>query len=443
MSFSERLVRIAVMLALFAVGIISLFFPKTIWEAAIYIAVIFMAFNTMRLILKGMRRKSVNHFFLAALSFVFMIVLAFNSFIPEWILRVIFGLYCLVSGLSILIQQGIYMYEEVDCPILNWVFSFGYCLIGFLLLFTPRITTADLIRFFGAYFLLLSVRYLADFMDLTNPKYSWKRNIHVSLPTAFAALIPDWTLQRINAHFQKGEDVETYPVKTDREPVLRAMVHIGPKGFQKVGHFSFSYKGIVYSYGNYDHDSDHIGGLLGDGVYFNVPFERYISNITKYEQNTIFEYGIQISEEQEQQLDELLAELHNSSYRWYTRIEREDGSGRFEKYEEDYGCRLHQRTGAKFYKIRKGRFKTYWALGENCVMFADLFLGKIGADVLSIRGLITPGAYFDYLQNEYEKEKSPVVSCTIHPYRPLIENREDEVETAKQSIPSMMEEERI
>ena len=118
-------------------------------------------------------------------------------------------------------------------------------------------------------------------------------------------------------------------------------------------------------------------------------------------------------------MDHLIQNLRDSSYRWYTRIEREDGYLHFRDYESDYGCRLHYRTGAKFYKIRKGRFKTYWVLGENCVVFADLMLGLIGADILSMRGVITPGTYFDYLQEEYEKENSPVVSCVIHPYRPL------------------------
>lgn len=414
-----KLFRIGLTAALLICGIVCIADPAAVFSFFTEAALIFSLFNGFRLVYKGLRRHSVRHFIFAALAFAFALVLMFSSVIPEWMIRVSFGLYCLIMGSAMLIQQGIYIYENVRRPFMNWVFSCAYMMIGFLLLFTPRITISVLIRLFGCYFILLSVRYFSDMRELTNPNYTWKRAFHVSLPTVFAALIPDWTLQKINTHFREGIDVETYPLKSDEEPILKAMVHIGPDGFQKVGHFSFAYKDIVFSYGNYDHDSDRLGGLLGDGVYFNVPFSLYLPNIIQYEHNTIFEYGIQISPEQEKQLDELIRQLRESSYRWYTRIEREDGYSRFRDYEADYGCRLHYRTGAKFYKIRKGRFKTYWVMGENCVMFADLMLGMIGADILSMRGIVTPGTYFDYLQQEFEKENSPVVSCVIHPYRPL------------------------
>lgn len=415
----DRIFRIILITILFIVGFLCVFDPRIVWDFFMDAALIFSLFNGFRLVIKGFSRHSIRHFLLAVLAFAFASVLMFSSMIPEWVIRVSFGTYSMLMGISMLIQQGIYIYESVRRPLLNWMFSAAYIMIGFLLLFTPRISKEFLIRLFGCYFILLAIRYVSDIQNLTNPNYTWKRTFHISLPTVFAALIPDWTLQKINNHFKEGMDVETYPLKSDKEPILKAMVHIGPEGFQKVGHFSFAYKDIVFSYGNYDHDSDRLGGLLGDGVYFNVPLCLYLPNIIQYEHNTIFEYGIQITEEQEKQMDHLIQNLRDSSYRWYTRIEREDGYLHFRDYESDYGCRLHYRIGAKFYKIRKGRFKTYWVLGENCVVFADLMLGMIGADILSMRGVITPGTYFDYLQEEYEKENSPVVSCVIHPYRPL------------------------
>lgn len=69
----------------------------------------------------------------------------------------------------------------------------------------------------------------------------------------------------------------------------------------------------------------------------------------------------------------------------------------------DYPSRLHYRTGAKLYKVKSGKFHIYWALGDNCASFTDLVLGTLGADVLSIRGIISPGTYLDWLQKEYLK----------------------------------------
>ena len=98
---------------------------------------------------------------------------------------------------------------------------------------------------------------------------------------------------------------------------------------------------------------------------------------------------------------------------------REDENGKsygIYQYAEDYPCRLHYRTGAKFYKIKQGKFKTYWVCGDNCASFIDWILGQLGSDVLSIRGIITPGSYFEFLETEYMKKSSPVVYRKVHPW---------------------------
>ncbi|UNT92351.1 hypothetical protein [Allobaculum sp. Allo2] len=191
------------------------------------------------------------------------------------------------------------------------------------------------------------------------------------------------------------------------------MVHIGPEGLQKVGHFSFSWKGIVYSYGNYDKESERFFSMLGDGVYFTVPFELYLPNIITHENNTIFEYSIETTPEEDELIERELEDLKKRSYRWYSPIERR-GSRQLEGLEDNYPSRLHFHTGAKFFKIKNGCFKTYWVAGENCVQFADVILGRIGSDVLSMRGIVTPGTYYDYLESEYSKEHSPIVERKVY-----------------------------
>ena len=79
-----------------------------------------------------------------------------------------------------------------------------------------------------------------------------------------------------------------------------------------------------------------------------------------------------------------------------------------------YTSRLHYRTGAKLYKVKGGKFHIYWALGDTCASFTDLVLGTLGADVLSIRGIISPGTYLDWLQKEYLKKNSPIVFRRIY-----------------------------
>jgi len=91
----------------------------------------------------------------------------------------------------------------------------------------------------------------------------------------------------------------------------------------------------------------------------------------KWKITPFFEYGIHTSEAQNKAIEEQLEALRLKSFRWYCQIEKEDGYAHHEKYAQDYPCRLHYRTGAKFYKIKSGKFRYYWFLGDNCASFMD------------------------------------------------------------------------
>lgn len=416
---SEKIVKYLISIGLFAAAALAFFTPNLIFELILNAALLITFLNGLIKIWQAWKRKNWMDALYGVISLAFCASLFFYTFLPEWIIRVIFGIYCLVVSVSMMIQQVIYIYNDTKSPVYGWIFSMAYFLMGVTLLFSKSITTDLLMKMFAVYFFELALRYMMDAYDLTKRNYKWHRSIHISLPPALTALIPDFYISRFNEFLTRHHSMEDLPAKSDESPKLKAMVHIGADGVKKIGHFSFAYKGIVYSYGNYDSSSEKLFGLLGDGVYFNVPLDVYLDNIVRYEQNTIFEYGIHITPQQEKMLEEQLENLRNNSYRWYCRIEKEDGIHHFEDYEDDYPCRLHYRTGAKFYKLKKGQLKTYWVTGENCVLFADRILSIVGADILSIRGIVTPGSYFDYLQNEYQKENSPVISCTIHPCKPL------------------------
>ena len=106
------------------------------------------------------------------------------------------------------------------------------------------------------------------------------------------------------------------------------------------------------------------------------------------ENNTIFEYGIALSKSQKAVLEAELKSLQSNLVRWYCLLEQERGYRHPLDYQEDYPSRLHAKTGAKLYKFKSGKFKSYWALGDNCAVFTDRMLGCLGADILSMRGII-------------------------------------------------------
>ncbi len=358
--------------------------------------------------------SSWSELLVALLVLGFAWLLNYNNALPEWIVRTSFGWYCIGIGLVMAIQLWIHRRNQVKIGWGSFLLMGIYAGLGIILLWTTIVDTQNLMRLFGAYFILLAGRMVFSTFQKYSSTYRWRRGVYISLPTLLAAFLPDVVWRNLNNRIRTGKEYQLETVKRNTPAKLRVMVHIGPEGFQKIGHFTFSWKGMVYSYGNYDTKSGHLFGTLGDGVYFTVPADVYRPNLMKYEHNTLFEYTIQTTPEQDARIEEQLRELRHRSIRWYCELEKKAISHELGDLEKDYPSRLHYRTGAKFYKLKNGAFKTYWAAGDNCVLFSDMILGSVGADVLSLRGIITPGTYFDYLESEYSKANSPIVERRVY-----------------------------
>jgi hypothetical protein len=80
----------------------------------------------------------------------------------------------------------------------------------------------------------------------------------------------------------------------------------------------------------------------------------------------------------------------------------------------NYSSKLKSQAKAKFFKFKKGKFKNYFVLGTNCVLLADQLIGVAGLDIVKINGIITPGSYYDCLNQEFYSRNNLVVSRKIY-----------------------------
>ena len=71
-------------------------------------------------------------------------------------------------------------------------------------------------------------------------------------------------------------------------------------------------------------------------------------------------------------------------------------------------------TNATFHKLRKGPFQTYNALKTNCVALADILCGASGLDLMNIQGIVTPGTYYVFLDRQFRRPNSIVISRTVY-----------------------------
>ena len=366
-----------------------------------------------------------NGLFRSLLSIVASVILIWYQGVPQWLMVVLFGGYMLVYATACLMQWWLYRLDHVKGRLLLFFTALVLYVVGGIFLLSPSLTMDDMLILFGIYFILLGITYLRDsFESLSSKtKNKVKRKIRITLPAIVCAVIPAKTLNDINAYLKDNEDYEYDDHSQEETPDLEVYVHVTDNGFGLLGHMDIGFEGTLISYGNYDVESYKLNSVIGDGVFFLSPIASTIENYLSVEKNNLFVYGLKLNEQQKDEIRQTINHIVAKGYRWYTKIERENGFDHPQDYQEDYPSRLVYKTGAKFYKFRSGRFKTYFALGSNCVLLADSIIGRLGTDVLSMRGIITPGTYLDYLDKEYHKKGSMVVTRRFYP---CLENEQKE-----------------
>jgi len=322
-----------------------------------------------------------------------------NKNIPYSIFPLLTGIYIVMNGIIKSILTYTLFIANEKGKISNIIISLIYYAIGISLMLSPLIHLKAVLIIFGIYTLALSISNLIDFYTDTINK-DVKRRIHICLPTFIDALIPYNYLKKIN------NIDETFSInKKNQKPDIEILIHVSEKKNGKMGHVDFIYNDIVYSYGNYDHDSYKLFETIGDGVLIKSSKKEYIDFCIKDSNKTLFAYGIKLNNKQKEALEEKINQLKENTYSWKPTTNK-----------NYYAERLSKKTKNKtsFYKFKKGKFKKYFLLNTNCAYFADKILNVTGTDILKINGLITPGTYQEYLNKELNKKNGIVISCNIY-----------------------------
>ena len=288
-----------------------------------------------------------------------------------------------------------------------------YIFLG-ILIFYPMFRIRFTYIIVGVYFVSLAVTYFLDAIELLTSKKQKnkiKKRIKIVLPVYIAAFIPKKVLKEINTMLEIKNEYDKYIIKKEEEilPNLEILIHIKEGKTGSFGHVDIYMDDKVVSFGSYDEESVKLFSSMGSGVLFEVDKEKYIKFCNRSENKNIISFGLKITEKQKNIIRKKLEDIKIDAYEWRPLSQIYD-SGEY----TDYASRLYNATCAKFYKFRRGKYKTYFVLNSNCVLLADELLDSSGLDLLSINGLITPGTYYDYFNREFRRKKSIVVSKEIY-----------------------------
>ncbi|MGL5972845.1 MAG: hypothetical protein ACRCZK_03945, partial [Oscillospiraceae bacterium] len=279
------------------------------------------------------------------------------------------------------------------------------------------------------YCFIYSFTFLLDFFREilpSNTKNNVKRKFRVAMPVFLTIFIPYNALMKINKYLNSDSNSNNYDPddipdyeekKSDIEPDVEIFIHVTEEGFGAVGHMDIYYNKEIISYGNYDDSSLKLFKTVGDGVIFIADKSTYLPFCIENSKKTLFSFGLKLTDEQKQNLKKQIDKVKNNLYIWdppVLKAFQKDHKNHDKTKYTDYASELYNATGAKFYKFYKGKFKTYFVLGTNCVLLSDTLIGKVGTDIIKLNGVISPGAYFDFLNKEFSKKKSLVITKRVY-----------------------------
>lgn len=272
-----------------------------------------------------------------------------------------------------------------------------------VLLLSPR--NLAFIQFYaGLYLLLYGLWQLIDMVGLlVNRNVDDSRflsRIRIKLPVLITALLPAVWYRGL----EKQRDMLTHDnvlLKQTRrafpeDEQLDIIFHLGKDVAFGFGHVDVSLRGQTISYGCYDEASNRLLGLLSDGVFMTAPTAPYLDYCRQVEGKLLVGFTLALSHDEGEHVTAAMARVLNACQPW-----QPDG-------------RPEYTFGAKFYKVTTGKFAVYNALRTNCAAMAEIIATESGLALLPPSGFVSPGAYFDFLQQELRDAGSKVVKQTIY-----------------------------
>ena len=370
----------------------------------VYIFILFGLSKLLNFILNKKIVRNKETLLTIILNIVLGIVMIIFPKIPLSILPLIFSLYLLFNSIVKFIEYMILKENELNLRFKYLFFSIIFIIISLVFLFYPLEKLDLFIMIIGIYCLILGLNKIYEFIvDLLTEKFKLKvkHKLKMTLPVFLEAFIPKKALLKIN----KFLDTMIEDNKKNKKSDLQIFIHLSNHGFNQFGHMDICFENKIYSYGNYDFKSRKLFTTVGDGVLFIAKNKKkYIEFCIRNNKKTLVEFGIKLTEKQKNKLRNELETITKDTYKWNIDM----------KEKKVYAYKLYSATKCEFFKFDKGEYKTYFVMGVNCTYFADQILINSLSSLLKIAGIITPGTYYQYLDENYRKKNSKVISKKIY-----------------------------
>ncbi|MBQ8932570.1 MAG: DUF308 domain-containing protein [Ruminiclostridium sp.] len=386
---------------------------------------VFVIVNGVHRFIKGIMRESRTRLLSWSANTVIGLFLLFAPLTSLALITVVFSLYLILNAVIKLIDLIHSIKNGTEDFSADFIALLFFLVFAILMLVGASQPSGWLSAVIGVYCILYGVTELKDFMREILPRRAkniLRRSIRFSLPLAISTFSPLAVLKTYSKRLNSREiDVEALlkeekAFDDDKRANIHVLIHVSLDGVGMVGHCDIVYKNKVISYGNYDASSERLFGAVGDGVMFIAEPDKYISYSIENDKQMVIDFGLLLSDKQIRRVRREMARIKKTTYRWRCPFEKAVYEGRKAELSDfsDYCSKLWHGTKARFYKFSSGKWKSYFVMSTNCVLLADSILSKAGTDIINTAGIISPGAYYDYLQKEYTLKNGIVVSRDVY-----------------------------
>lgn len=325
----------------------------------------------------------------------------------------IFSVYLTLNGVVKLADAILSVRNQSE----EWIFclipAVFYLTFAGILLFLPQEHVRALLICAGIYCILLGGTYLLDFIHSRIPlpaRQRIRRRLRIGLPAILTAFIPHSVLLKLNAFLSHGREPDEFEdlvsSKNGEKPDLELFIHVSATHFfMAIGHCDIWFNGELIAYGNYDEAAQLPIGM-GPGVLLISNKYDYLPFCLKFNHTTIFSFGLRLNDAQKAAVHARIRAIKEQLIPWDP---EENPANR-----NIFAAQLRRISPSSFYKFKGGRFKTYFVMSSNCALMVDSILCTAGTDILKLNGIISPGAIYEYLEAEFLKKDSMVVTRNVY-----------------------------
>jgi uncharacterized membrane protein HdeD (DUF308 family) len=317
----------------------------------------------------------------------------------------VYGCWAMISAISKAMIYYVYRMDDVRpriWPLIDAIISTGF---AFVLLFDPVPSMLRLLYVAGGYLLYIGIFQTFSGIHLVSYGVLGKkinRLYRLPLPNFIAMLYPQRVLTQLK---NLGVDTKTdfVPLKPNQ---LEILFHMKGNRSDNLGHVDMIYNNKVYSYGAHDPDNRHWNNSIGDGVLILSDPQPYLDFCITKENKRMIGFVYEMDEKQQSEFEKRMKALMIRTEDWIPVFSHRSPL--------PYVQRLSDATKADFYKFKQGYLKHYFAFGTNCVELVDHFMKDKNIGLFRLNGIITPGAYFNFLNAAYQLNTDQITQRRIY-----------------------------